>query len=415
MSPDAAQPDPSALPPLWRNRDYMLLWSGQLVSTLGDSISGVALPLLVLALTNSPSAAGFIAALGSIPYVVFSLPAGALIDRWDRKRVMIWCDLVRTITTGSIPLALAFNVLSIWQLYAVALIEGTFFVFFNIAEIAALPRVVGKAQLPHATSQNQATFAAASLIGPGLGGVLYQILGRAVPFAFDAVSFAFSVGSLLAVKTSFQGGRIAAPRNLRAEIAEGVRWVWDQPVVRFMAFITGGLNFVNTAIPLIIIVIAKSLRAGEAEIGFLLGLGAVGSLAGSLVAGRVQQRFGFGVIVITAIWLQVMTFPLFALAPNVWVMAGLLLVYMIVVPIYNVAQISYRLSLIPDGLQGRVNSTVRLVHYGFGPVGVAIAGFLLERVGIVPTIVILAGWLLGIGLLVTLYPPVRQARAAIEA
>src|SRR5688500_15012043 len=144
-----APPQAEKLPALWRNRDYMLLWSGQLVSTLGSTATGIVLPLLILALTGSPAAAGIAGALYMLPYPLFGLLAGALVDRWDRKRVMMWCDAGRALLFASIPLAMAFNVLTIWQLYINAFLEGMFFVFFNVAEVAALPKVVPKAQLPH--------------------------------------------------------------------------------------------------------------------------------------------------------------------------------------------------------------------------------------------------------------------------
>src|SRR5947199_4279456 len=120
----------------------MLLWSGQIVSNIGTQVSQLAFPLLILALTGSAAQAGFAGALTTLPYVIFSLPAGALIDRWDRKRVMILCDAGRAVAMASIPVALALNSLTIWQIYLVATIEGTLFVFFNIAEVSALPRVV---------------------------------------------------------------------------------------------------------------------------------------------------------------------------------------------------------------------------------------------------------------------------------
>src|SRR6266700_3059305 len=142
---------------LWLNRDYMLLWSGQMVSNVGTQVAQLAFPLLILALTGSPAQAGFAGALRALPYVFFSLPAGALIDRWDRKRVMIICDAGRALSMASIPVALAIGHLTIIQLYLVSTIEGTLFVFFNIAEVACLPNVVAKEQLPAATAQNTVT------------------------------------------------------------------------------------------------------------------------------------------------------------------------------------------------------------------------------------------------------------------
>src|SRR5437763_11176504 len=178
--------------PLWLNRDYMLLWSGQMVSNVGTQVSTLAFPLLILALTGSPAQAGFAGALRALPYVIFSLPAGALIDRWDRKRIMILCDSGRALSMASIPLALAIGQLTVLQLFIVSAIEGTLFVFFNIAEAACLPRVVAKEQLPAATAQNMATDGINALIGPPLGGALYA-LGSMLPFLADAISYFASV------------------------------------------------------------------------------------------------------------------------------------------------------------------------------------------------------------------------------
>src|SRR5260370_28066593 len=187
---------------LWLNLDYMLLWSGQMVSNVGTQVSTLAFPLLILALTNSPAQAGFAGALRALPYVIFSLPAGALIDRWDRKRVMILCDTGRALSLASIPVALATGHLTIIQLYLVSLIEGTLFVFFNIAEAACLPRVVPKEQLPAATAQNMATDGVTTLIGPSLGGALYTAWSVAA-FLADAISDGGLVRLLFFFKIKF--------------------------------------------------------------------------------------------------------------------------------------------------------------------------------------------------------------------
>ncbi|HEY4998429.1 MAG TPA: MFS transporter, partial [Usitatibacter sp.] len=238
---------------LWRNRDYMLLWSGQVASTLGTTASNVVVPLLILAITSSPEAAGIAGALRALPYLVFSLPVGALIDRWDRKAVMIRCDVGRAIAVASIPVAIAFDALTLAQIYAVALVEGSLFVFFNIAEVAALPRVVAHAQLPQAAAQNEAGFGVANIVGPSFGTVLYQAFGRAVPFIADAASYVISVVSLSKIETPFHTERTAATRNLREEVAEGLRWLWANPLIRYMAFVTGGQNLVGAATPLVVI------------------------------------------------------------------------------------------------------------------------------------------------------------------
>src|SRR6478672_10697448 len=267
---------PSKTPSLWRNHDYILLWSGQVVSTVGTSASTIVYPLLILALTNSPAAAGVAGAFGTVPYIIFCLPVGALIDRWDRKRVMILCDIGRGLTLASIPVAILFNVLTIWQIYLAAFIEGSLFVFFNIAEVAALTRVVTKEQLPAAAGQNEAAFGAASIVGPSFGTFLYQTFGRGVPFIADAVSYAVSVASLFFIKTRFQLEHQSVKHNLRGEIMQGLSWLWHQPLIRYMAALTGGYNMVNAASPLIIIVLAKKMGAQDAQIGLIFSIAGVG-------------------------------------------------------------------------------------------------------------------------------------------
>src|ERR1700758_4865670 len=152
--------------PLWRNRDYILLWSGQMISAVGTQVSMLAFPLFVLALTHSTAQAGLIGAMRALPYALLILPAGALVDRWNRKRVMILCDIGRAIALGSIPIALILGHLTIVQLYIVSLVEGTLFTFFSLAEMACLPHVVAKEQLPTAAAQGMLIDSVSGLIGP---------------------------------------------------------------------------------------------------------------------------------------------------------------------------------------------------------------------------------------------------------
>jgi len=398
------------LSPLLKNRDYMLLWSGQVVSTLGSAASSVVYPLLILAMTGSPAAAGIAAALSNIPYLLFSLPAGALIDRWDRKRVMILCDLGRALTVFTIPIALWLDVLTIWQIYAAAFIEGSLFVFFNIAEVAALPRVVPTAQLPQAAAQNEAAFGAAHIVGPSFGTLLYQTLGRAAPFVGDAVSYLVSVFSLVLIRTDFRAAKLPAAMNLRAEILEGLHWLWRQPLIRYMAFLTGSINFVNAATGLIIIVLAQQLGARPVDIGLIFSIGGIGGVLGSLIGGQVQKRFSFRQVIVFAVWLDAVVFPLTALAPGYLLLGVVFALMYFVGPVYNVVQFSYRLALIPDALQGRVNSSFRLLAFGMMPIGAALSGFLIERAGAVPTVMVFTLWFIVLAIMTTLNRHVREAR-----
>ncbi len=402
--------EPPKLPPLWLNRDYMLLWAGQTVSTLGDRISGIAFPLLILSLTGSPEAAGIAGALGAVPYLIFSLPVGALIDRWDRKLVMIVCDIGRAINLFSLLLSLPFGGPWLWQLYALSFIEGTLFVFFNIAEVAAIPRVVPKDQLPAATGQSQAADATAGLIGPGIGGLLYESVGKIFPFVLDAISFTVSVISLLFIKTNFQKERAPKERHLGREIKEGVAWLWNQPLVRYMAFLTGGLNFTNAAMGLVTIVRAKEMGAGEFEIGIIFSIGAIGGIVGSLIGPAIGKRLSFGPAIITLGWLRALIFPFYALVPNVFLLGAVSAGLFFIGPIYNVVQYSYRLALIPDELQGRVNSSFRLLAFGLQPVGAVLVGFLLQSYSVALTVAVFAVWGFFLAVMTTLNSHVRNAQ-----
>jgi predicted MFS family arabinose efflux permease len=402
--------------PLFRNRDYMLLWSGQVASTLGTTASQVVVPLLILAITGSPEAAGIAGALRFLPYVVFSLPVGALIDRWDRKAVMIRCDVGRAIAVATIPIAMAFDVLTLLQIYAVSLIEGALFVFFNIAEVAALPRVVPASQLPQASAQNEAAFGIANVVGPSVGTTLYQALGRGVPFVGNVLTYAISALALARIKVPFSMARAESEvHDLPREIAEGLRWMWSNHLVRYMAFLTGGLNLIAAALPLLIIVLAKRMGASDAAIGIIFSVAAIGGILGSLVGGQIQRRYTFGQVIRAVIWIEAICFPFYIVVPSYLWLSAVAGISSFIGPVYNVVQFSYRLTIIPDRLQGRVNSVFRLLAFGFMPVGAGLSGVLIERLGIVAAVVVFAVWLVLLAIMTTLNGHVRNAPSVAEA
>ncbi len=394
---------------LWRNRDYLLLWGGQTFSSLGSSVSQLAFPLLILMLTGSPAQAGFAGALRTLPYFILCLPAGALVDRWDRKRVMLICDSGRALSLLSVPIVLRLGHLTILQLYLNALIEGTLVVFFSLAESSCIPRVVSREQLPAATAQGAVTEGFVQLLGPPLAGLLYS-MGRTIPFVVDAVSYCASIVSLLLIKRDFQEERVEQPLNLRAEIGEGLRWLWGQPALRSLALLTSIVNFTfPDSSALIVIVIARQQHATPAFIGVIFSVGAVGYLVGSLVCGLCQRRFSVGRIIVTTCWLFALFWPLYALATNLFVLAGVTALIALVDPIYDITQFSYRAARIPDALQGRVHSAYRLIALATPPLGLALTGLLLQRFGMVPTILVFAVALLGLAVLATVNRHVRRA------
>jgi MFS family permease len=406
----------AASPPalfLWRHRDFMLLWGGQIISVIGSMMSVIALPLLILSLTHSATQAGLVGALYSLPYFLLSLPAGALVDRWDRKRVMLLCDSGQALALGSIPLAFWMGHLRMVQLYLVALSSGALFTFFNVAEAACLPRIVPREQLPAATARNQAIEPVASLLGPPLSGALFQ-LWRALPFLADALSYVASVVSLLFIKTQFQGERTAAQLSLKEEITEGLAWLWHQPLIRYMAFLTGGYNFVFSGTFLLVIVLAKQQHAPAPMIGAIFSIAAVGGLLGAVAGGWIQKRLSFGRAIIAVAWTLALVFPLYAVAPNPVIVGAITAVSYFVNPIYNVVQFSYRLSLIPDALQGRVNSVFRLFAFGTQPLGAGLSGLLLQSLGPRPTALVFSACLLVLAVVTTLNAHVRCAPPIAE-
>ena len=393
---------------LWRNRDYLLLWSGQGISTLGSGVTQLAMPLLVLALSHSAAQAGIVNALIMAPFIVFGLVAGALVDRWDRKRLMILCDAVRAPNIASIPLAGALARVTLGQLYIVALVEGTSYALFSLAEAAALPQVVTEEQLTAAVAQNRIMYDVTNLLGPPLGGTLFAV-GRTLPFLADMVSYTVSVFSLLAIHTHFQQERTPHMDGLRTEIVTGLRFLWNTPVLRFMAFINSGISFTLYGVPLMAIVLAKGHHASPAQIGLMFSAGGVGGITGALAVTRVRQRLSFGAVIIGILWIWSVLLSLLAIAPNVVTIGALLMLVLFVDPTYDIVQYSYRLSLIPDELQGRVNSAFRLIAWGMRPIGIALAGFLLQFAGATRAVLFFGVCLVLIALAALLNPYIRNA------
>ncbi len=396
---------------LWRNKSYMLLWGGQAVSVLGTQVSQFAFPLLVFFLTKSPILTSFAAATRVLPYIIFSLPAGALLDRWDRKRVMVVCDIGRALSLGTIPLVFAFGQITIIQLYLVSLIEGSLFVFFNIAQISCLPHVVPKEQLTRANAQNLAMTKFLLLIGPALGGILYS-LGLILPFLVDAISYTFSVVSLLLIHTPFQKARVLPKRHLRNEIREGLVWLWHDPLLRFLAFITAGSNFVTSGFTLIAIVIAQNLHASSFNLGLTFTIGGIGGITGAFLSPRIQKKFKPGMILVTTAWLECLFWLLFAIAPDLIVVGIILAACLVLGPIFDVIQLSYRMTTIPDELQSRTNSVFRLIVFSSQPLGISLAGFLLQVIGVIPTVLTTGACLLILALISTLNPTLRHMHLA---
>lgn len=388
-------------PSLWRNWNFLILFSGQGVSIIGTQISQVAFPLLILTMTHSPALAGVMSALSFVPLALFSLPAGALIDRWNRKYVMIICDSLRTLALGSIALALLLNQLTFLHVAIVAFCDGTLSLFFSLANQASIPRVVAKEHIPAALGVDQTLNSTSLMLGPALGPILYG-LGRALPFLADTISTAFSVLSLFFIRVEFQEERVTVNGKLWSDIREGLTWLWRHPLLRFLALLTFGLITPCSGFLLVLILQAQKVHATDVELGLILGGSGLGSILGSVIAGPLYKRFGLARMIVATTWIWGLTWLLYAFAPNPLVLGLANAVSFIVVPVYMVVIYTCRLSLIPDVMQGRVNAVFRLISTGSQPIGIALTGFLLQGIGPVYTVVLLFAPQLVLGIAVVM-------------
>lgn len=399
--------------PLRKNRDFILLWSGQVVSTVGSEVSQLAYPLLVLALTHSPRDAGIVGFARALPFLLLYLPAGAYVDRWDRKRVMLAADAGRALALGSVALWLALGRPLLAWLAVTSFVEGSLFVFFQLSEGAALPQIVPQEQLPQAIAQNQARQQGAGLVGSPIGGALYGV-SRLLPFAADAFSYAVSFVSLLFVRPAFQGERLRGERNLRADVSVGLSWLWRERFLRTVTALVTGTNFVHQALSLVLIVRLKELGASPALIGVAFAVIGAGAIVGALLAPRVQRRFSPQMVVLGSLWIwPVQTAALF-LIPSPLALGVLTAAGFVTGPIFNVVVGAYRYALVPESLYGRVSSATLLFAWGSIPLGSLFAGYGLAAWGARPMLLVLAAILLVIALAATASRDVRTARPPEE-
>ena len=394
------------LVPLRRNRDFVLLQSGQMLSTIGSAASQLAYPLLVLALTNSAGRAGVVGFANIVPYALFGLFAGVAADRWNRKRVMILMDLARVLAMTSIVVALSLGDLTFAQIVIAAFVEGTAFVFFNIAEVGALRSVVPPRQLPDAASAEQARFAVVTLAGPPLGGVLFGI-GRALPFLADGLSYAFSIVSLLWMRTPFQEERERDTARLRAQIKEGIAFLWSHAYLRTSALIFAGDNFVFQGLFLVLIVISKRHGLSGGVIGALIAGFGVTALAGSFVAPRVARLLSIRTIMLVNQWANALVL-IYLLEPTPYVLFASTLPVAFLAPALNSVVIGYRTAVTPDHLIGRVSSVARNLALLAQPLGPLAAGLLLGAYSSRVTILVLGGICVALAAVSTVSPSIRN-------
>jgi MFS family permease len=366
---------------LWHHQNFRRLWIGDTISQFGSMVTGLALPLLaILVLRASTFEVGLLEAFGTLAFLLVGLPAGALVDRMRRRWVLVANDVIRAVTLGSVPLAAAFGVLRIGQLYVVALVTGVSTVFFDVAWQSYLPEVIDRQDLVEGNARLTASQSVAQVAGPPVGGLLIQVFTAPYAVLVDALSFLWSAGWVATIHAPTARPPRVANRSLRREMAEGIRFVFGNPMLRAISTATSIANFFSSLVGAVfLILLARDLHLSAGLIGLFSSFAAVGGLIGSLVAGRVTQRFGQG----PTIWLSLLVSAPVALvypfAHRNWTLAFVAVAqfaFWFGAVVYNITQVSFRQGLCPPALLGRMNATIRFLVWGTMPLG-AIAGGLL--------------------------------------
>jgi MFS family permease len=320
---------------------------------------------------------------------------------------MLAADVIKMLAVTSLVVALALDRLAFAQIAIVAFLEGTAAVFFSPAASGALRSVVPAGQLPAAAGAEQARLAAVHLAGPPLGGALFG-LGRLVPFLADAISYVFSLASILAIRTPFQEERALDTAGLRAQIAEGVRFLWRQPFLRTTALIFAFSNVTIPALMLAVVVIAKRQGLTSGQVGALVAAFGACMLGGSLIAGYVRRRLSMRAILLAELWSATASVA-FVLRPSAYVLMAGLLPQAFLIPVTDTVLTAYRMLATPDRLLGRTLSVTRNIAMIVASLGPLLAGFLLGWVSARTTVGIFAAVGLSLALWGTLSPSIRQA------
>jgi MFS family permease len=399
---------------LWHHLDFRRLWIGETVSQFGTQITFIALPLVaILVLHASTFEVGLLTALDTLGFLVVGLPAGAWVDRMRFRSVLIVNDVIRAIALGSIPLAQLLGVLTIGQLYIVAVVAGVSTVFFDVAYQSYLPELIDRAALVEGNSKLQASESVSQIAGPGLGGALIQAFTAPYAILIDAVSFLWSGAWVAAIEVRPPKPERKPDRHLGREIKEGVAFVVKNPMLRAIAMCTGSSNlFSAMSFAVFYVLLAGQLGVSAGVIGLIMATSAIGGLVGSLYADRIARRLGQG----TTIWVTILVgAPLGFVAPFVhkdWTLVLLAVAQIFwwgTVVVYNITQVSFRQGLCPPQLLGRMNATMRFLVWGTMPLGALLGGVLGETIGVRETLLVSA-----IGLALTWLPvffsPLRWQR-----
>jgi MFS family permease len=382
--------------------DFWKFWGGQTISNLGSSVTLFALPLLTFKLTGSAVNLAISTAATFLPYLLFGLVIGAWVDRLDRKRLMISIDVLQALVIASIPLADALGALSVWWIYAVGFISSTLTIGFHAAEFAAIPSLVNRDDLVTANGRIQASYSAASVIGPILAGALVAFLPLSELLLVDASSFLISAAALGMIRRRFNSEQ-GEPRtsSVRADIAEGLRYVLGHPVLRNISFMMALVNFFGSTIQAQLVLFAyQRLEANDTQVGWLYAAGSVGVIAISLLAGPLRRRFSFSRVALGALMVSGIFTITLAYLTNLNLALVIWALTVGTGTLFNINTSSLRQAIVPNELLGRVLTIAGVLAWSAIPVGAFLGGWLIETTG--QTVAIFAG----IGVITTLIPVV---------
>jgi MFS family permease len=368
---------------LWREPDFLKLWCAETISHFGTQISHLAVPLVaVLLLEVSPFEFALLGMLEFLPFVLFSLPAGVWVDRLRRRPILILADIGRGISLASIPIAYAAGALSIWQLYVVGFINGVMTVFFDISYQSYLPSLVEREQINEGNAKLETSRSVAQIAGPGFAGALIAAITAPMAIVVDSLSFAGSALFVWLIRKREAGAPTqAVRRDMRAEIADGLRYVLRHRHLKSIAACTATSNFFSgVTLSIWLLYLAREIGFSPEVIGIVLAVGNLGPLAGAVLANRIARTLGVGR---TILWSAILIGPPFILLPLAPREPGQLTFCMIAAfgfvlgfaaVVYNITQVSLRQALTPGRMQGRMNATMRFIVWGTIPLGQMLGG-----------------------------------------
>lgn len=362
---------------------YWRLWTASAISNLGDGVFVIALPLLATRLTHDPISVSLIAAFFTIPWLLFALPVGVILDRVDRRTVLVVADLCRCALVGGLALIAAFSDVHMWMLWVLAFGLGAGEVFFDNGSQTILPSIVPDDQLERANGYFYATEVATNtFVGMPLGSALFAFAVW-LPFGIDAASFAVAAVLAASLRGSFRPSATRSTDSLTTDLRGGLRWLLDHRVLRNLALVVTLMNLAFAATQATFVLFAKNvLHVSDRSFGPLVAVIGAGSLLAGLIGGKLVGAFGRRTTMLVAGASPAVTSVVIGLFPHTWLVIAMTTVQAFMTTTWSILAVSLRQQLVPGHLFGRVNGVYRWISTGAMPIGALIGGGLASLFGL---------------------------------